>query len=769
MSPGVTSLLTVAWMLIASAIAPWAMGQDLQDAVEIRRIDDVLDERQDDQVEAMALYSHARVLLERGDVANALRRYQRAWRFDPDLVSVVKEILPLAVSLKRNAEITAYILLIADSAEVPPDLLLQVAVVATREGDLITARRLYQAYLQRRGLRSNNLWKPENLEDLTVLLEHGRLALLLGEFATAADAFMAVRDVLRDDQPFRLSDEDRARLLDQPELVYSLMGEGFLQAERWDAAKAMYQEVNRLQSDAGLLAFRLARLMHRRGDDEAAREQLNKYFSLRSDAAREAAYQLLAELYDPGKGDSTGDAEPAIRRPSRELLDRLGELLSDRPDDPVLAYFLADQLLAAERLQDAEQLYLELLDRLPATEGFTGLVDIYHRRGQIDLLLDRLVETMDKTGGLAALGAVVAKLADDPPCMEQLSNAAKKRLPQEIHSSSAALGMTLAWLHGQAGNSDQLKFFLNEAMKREDPRRGEYAIELAFRLFDLEDPASAAAPLEAVLDRGLLKDKESQLYYLLASAWTLTKDFARAQKAARRAAQLDPQSSATVSRLAWVQYAAEELEASRTSYVQLLDRFDSNYESPENRQIMRDARLTLSTIDALQDRNLEAEQWLQEVLDEFPEDIGALNDLGYLWVDQGMHLQRSLRMIQQAVEAEPENAAYRDSLGWALYQLQRYDEAVQELRRAAAAEPPDGLILDHLGDALLKTKQTQQAIDTWQRAVDILRAADNLHDSEEIQTKIDQHASRSGSDVQELQPAGDSQVGQQGPTISTNK
>ena len=32
-------------------------------------------------------------------------------------------------------------------------------------------------------------------------------------------------------------------------------------------------------------------------------------------------------------------------------------------------------------------------------------------------------------------------------------------------------------------------------------------------------------------------------------------------------------------------------------------------------------------------------------------------------------------MIEKAVEGDPDNIAYRDSLGWALYRLERYREA----------------------------------------------------------------------------------------------
>ena len=53
-----------------------------------------------------------------------------------------------------------------------------------------------------------------------------------------------------------------------------------------------------------------------------------------------------------------------------------------------------------------------------------------------------------------------------------------------------------------------------------------------------------------------------------------------------------------------------------------------------------------------------------------------MNDLGYLWADENQHLQRAYRMIQKAVEGDPDNAAYRDSLGWVLYRLGRIDEEV---------------------------------------------------------------------------------------------
>ena len=122
---------------------------------------------QDDQVEAVALYSHARQLLRRGDVAGALRRFQRAWRFDPQLVSVMEEIVPIALSLERNSEVTAYIRLAAGSQDVPLDLLQRMASLLTQQGNFADALQMYQCYLDRRGLAAEKPCVPRNDADVT--------------------------------------------------------------------------------------------------------------------------------------------------------------------------------------------------------------------------------------------------------------------------------------------------------------------------------------------------------------------------------------------------------------------------------------------------------------------------------------------------------------------------------------------------------------------------------------------------------------------------
>jgi len=140
---------------------------------------------------------------------------------------------------------------------------------------------------------------------------------------------------------------------------------------------------------------------------------------------------------------------------------------------------------------------------------------------------------------------------------------------------------------------------------------------------------------------------------------------------------------------------------------------------------------------ATQGNFAEAEELLEQVLDEFPEDDGAANDLGYLWADRDIHLNRALKMIETACAAEPDNKAYLDSYGWVLYRLGRYEQALEKLKAASAGEEADGVVLDHLGDAHAALNQHDSAIGVWKRAVESFQTSKESEKAAATQQKID--------------------------------
>jgi predicted Zn-dependent protease len=105
-------------------------------------------------------------------------------------------------------------------------------------------------------------------------------------------------------------------------------------------------------------------------------------------------------------------------------------------------------------------------------------------------------------------------------------------------------------------------------------------------------------------------------------------------------------------------------------------------------------------------------------------------------------LERALRMTQRAVAEQPENAAYRDSLGWVYFQLGRYQEAVRELEQAVAAEEPGGVILDHLGDAYARHGQADKARAAWERAATAFEQEDEPEKLAATQQKLTQQGTK---------------------------
>ena len=105
-----------------------------------------------------------------------------------------------------------------------------------------------------------------------------------------------------------------------------------------------------------------------------------------------------------------------------------------------------------------------------------------------------------------------------------------------------------------------------------------------------------------------------------------------------------------------------------------------------------------------------AEATFLAILDKHPENAGTMNYLGYMWAEQGVHLDRAAEMLNKAVTLEPGNGAYLDSLGWAYFRQGKLDLAEKYLNNAAQILPRDATVHEHLGDVLAKRGDTTRAL-----------------------------------------------------------
>lgn len=108
------------------------------------------------------------------------------------------------------------------------------------------------------------------------------------------------------------------------------------------------------------------------------------------------------------------------------------------------------------------------------------------------------------------------------------------------------------------------------------------------------------------------------------------------------------------------------------------------------------------------DRIDRAEADLRRLLVTEPENVAALNALGYTLADRTDRYREALELIDRARTADPDNAAIVDSHGWVLYRLGRIREALVELRRAwgLMKDPEIGA---HLGEVLWQLGRHEEA------------------------------------------------------------
>jgi tetratricopeptide (TPR) repeat protein len=116
----------------------------------------------------------------------------------------------------------------------------------------------------------------------------------------------------------------------------------------------------------------------------------------------------------------------------------------------------------------------------------------------------------------------------------------------------------------------------------------------------------------------------------------------------------------------------------------------------------------------------EAEKCFEKCLEIAPEFAEAMNYLGYMWAEHGLHLERARELIEKAIKLEPKNAAYLDSLAWVLFRLNQPSQALEYVLKAVdLSEEPDATVQDHLGDIYAALNQMDKARAAWQKSLEL--------------------------------------------------
>ena len=150
---------------------------------------------------------------------------------------------------------------------------------------------------------------------------------------------------------------------------------------------------------------------------------------------------------------------------------------------------------------------------------------------------------------------------------------------------------------------------------------------------------------------------------------------------------------------------------------------EERIKSPEAAELLKFHRAAIYEQQKSYDR---AELLFKEILKMSPDNSQVLNYLGYMLADRGVRLDEAIRYIEKALENDPENGAYLDSLGWAYFRLDDMENAEKYLLEAASIVPKDSTIQDHLGDLYFKIGQIDKARVYWTETIRVSKDPDEI-------------------------------------------
>lgn len=96
-----------------------------------------------------------------------------------------------------------------------------------------------------------------------------------------------------------------------------------------------------------------------------------------------------------------------------------------------------------------------------------------------------------------------------------------------------------------------------------------------------------------------------------------------------------------------------------------------------------------------------------------------MNNLAYTYADRGIQLDEARYLVMRALERDPTNASYLDTIGWIEFRLGRYNEAISWLKKALKQDPASAPILEHLGDVYREMGSVKRSQKYYRRAVEL--------------------------------------------------
>jgi tetratricopeptide (TPR) repeat protein len=502
-------------------------------------------------------------------------------------------------------------------------------------------------------------------------------------------------------------------------------------------AVEQYEQIVRLQPDSMDDHLLLGRLYRLNNDLQKAENEFKTAVKLQpgsEEAVTTLAY-LYNELGDTSRATQVLSSVPDVAR-SAKLYSALGYTYEQQKQ----------YKNAVEAYRHAIELDRDNLDAI------RGLAQNLLNDGQTDAALDQYKVIADANPEDAQTYVRIAEIYRKQGKFDQALENLKKA--ESMVQDSVEVPYNIAAVYQAQGRYDEAVQIMKDLLKKSEKPDNSYTQgEKSNRAVFLErlgtiyrDQGNNQAANDTFRQMVALggDDNEERGYQQIIDTWREAKEWQKATDVAKEAVQKVPKSMELKMVLAAQQAdmgdadrALKDVRAmlkgdasDRQVYITLaqmntrLRRFSDAYQAldkaeqlstkPDDKEYVWFLRG--STFER-EKRYTEAEEQFKKVLASDPEYASALNYLGYMLADQNAKLEEALGYIKKAVELDPANGAYLDSLGWAYFRLGKFEAAEENLVKASQKINTDPTVHDHLGDLYQKTGRLKLAATNWERAL----------------------------------------------------
>lgn len=114
-----------------------------------------------------------------------------------------------------------------------------------------------------------------------------------------------------------------------------------------------------------------------------------------------------------------------------------------------------------------------------------------------------------------------------------------------------------------------------------------------------------------------------------------------------------------------------------------------------------------------------------------PANTTALNNYAYYLSVRVENLEAALEMATEAVESNPENSSFLDTLGWVYFKMENYEQAQIYIQQSIDTGDASAEVFEHMGDVLEAQGEIEKARDWWEKALE--EDPDRTHLNEKLE------------------------------------